>query len=150
MVKQFKQVGIKLAAVALMGVPVTGVLMGALMANAIAPAAVASEPRDHDALAEFVADLELTDSQKAELQIVGQDTWAELTSLLSSEQRQAFQTTFRDSRDFRQAMGAMELSHSQRRELMGLWRDSRRAIATILTPEQQRLVQQRLMERFRR
>lgn len=149
MFKQFKQVGLRLAAVALMGVPVTGVLMGGLLANAIAPAAVASEHRDPDAFAEFVADLDLTDRQKAELQVIGQDTWAELTALLSSEQRQAFQATFRDSRDFQQAMGAMALNRSQRRELMGLWRDSRRAIATILTPEQQRLVQQRLMERFR-
>ena len=87
-------------------------------------------------IVQALANLDLSEAQRGDIETIFANSRAELETLLSAEQRTAFQTTFADTQDFRAAVEAANLTEDQRdaaRDIMGSSRDD---IAAVLTEDQ--------------
>jgi Spy/CpxP family protein refolding chaperone len=95
-------------------------------------------------------ELELTDTQRSELETIFSTRRAEVQALLSEEQQAAFAAALEaDPGNFRAAFQAVDLSDDQRAEVREIMTASRDDIADVLTDEQRQQLREAMQERHR-
>jgi protein CpxP len=93
-------------------------------------------------------ELELTDTQRSELETIFSTRRAEVQALLSEEQQAAFAAALEaDPGNFRAAFQAVDLSDDQRAEVREIMASSREDISNVLTEEQRQQLREAMQER---
>ncbi|NJN87206.1 MAG: hypothetical protein HC881_14035 [Leptolyngbyaceae cyanobacterium SL_7_1] len=97
---------------------------------------------------EVMEQLNLTDTQRTQLEQIWQETRAEMEAILSVEQREQFRSTFENGGNFREAAAAMNLTDEQRTELRSIMSSTRDEAAAVLTDEQRQELRETLRDRM--
>lgn len=97
---------------------------------------------------EVIEQLNLTDTQRTQLDQIWQDTRAEMEAVLSVEQREQFRSSFQNGGGFREAAAAMNLTDDQRTELRSIMRSTRDEAAEVLTDEQRQQLRETVRDRM--
>lgn len=87
------------------------------------------------------AALNLTESQKAQMRQVRQETRAQMEAVLTPEQRQQLQTA-RNSRDRWAPLADLNLSEQQKDQIREIRQSAKSRMEAILTPQQREQMQQ--------
>lgn len=118
-----------------------------LVGNPFPASAQPVEPAERaEALAE---ELNLTASQRSQLQEIRNTTRSQLLDLLNPEQQQTLQQALASGQLPRVALGEMDLSTDQKRQIRATLQAARQEIGDVLTPEQRQQLQQTARSRFR-
>ena len=105
------------------------------------PLQIAQTP-NHSGRGNFFDSLELSDSQKAQIKQIHQETREQMQKIITPEQEQAFKTAIQNHQGFKAARQAMNLSDQQKSDLKQIRKSSRDQIKAVLTPEQQTKLEQ--------
>lgn len=89
-----------------------------------------------------LANLNLTDAQQAEIDIIRANTRSQVEAALTEEQRSALQGAATDEGGFRQAMRDLDLSETQRTEIREIMQSSRESVGNVLTEDQKQQLQE--------
>lgn len=87
------------------------------------------------------AALNLTESQKAQMSQMRQETRAQMEAVLTPEQRQQLQTA-RNSRDRWAPLANLNLSEQQKNQIQEIRQSAKSRMEAILTPQQREQMQQ--------
>lgn len=95
----------------------------------------------------LIEELELTETQQAELRTLFEERRDAVSEVLTEEQRAAVQAELESSGNFRDAMKAADLSEDQRDEVRTILEGSREEVSEILTDEQREELRSLMQER---
>jgi Spy/CpxP family protein refolding chaperone len=93
-------------------------------------------PGQRGNIVEALAELDLTEAQRNQIEAIFANSRSQVEALLSAEQRTAFADTLAETQDFREAMQAANLTEDQRATVREIMQGSRDDIAAVLTEEQ--------------
>ncbi|MDJ0533001.1 MAG: Spy/CpxP family protein refolding chaperone [Xenococcaceae cyanobacterium MO_207.B15] len=87
-----------------------------------------------------IESLGLTETQKAQLAEIRQDTRAEIQNILTPQQQEQFQTITANRDINRQAFKTLNLSDEQKSQVRNILLSTRSEVEEILTPEQRQQI----------
>lgn len=92
---------------------------------------------------ERMSDLNLTDTQKAQMKQIREQTQAKILALLSSDQQKQFKAAAQGNRESpMKVLRSLNLSAEQKQQIREIQRAQRQQTQAILTPEQQAKMKQ--------
>ncbi|MBK1988142.1 Spy/CpxP family protein refolding chaperone [Sphaerospermopsis aphanizomenoides BCCUSP55] len=103
-----------------------------------------SSSRDINQASEKMSELNLTDTQKAEMKRIREESEAKIFALLSPEQQQELQANSNGRNKLSmKKLRSLNLSTEQKQQVSEITREQRQKIQAILTPEQREMIKQR-------
>ncbi|NJO47728.1 MAG: hypothetical protein HC835_20185 [Oscillatoriales cyanobacterium RM2_1_1] len=125
----------------------SGVLGLTLIGGAISPAIAQSRFPQESRLERQAEKLNLTDTQRTQMQEIWQSTRDRLQTVLTNEQKNQLQTARQQGDKRREAFRNLNLSDAQKEQVRAIRQDTQQRIQGILTPEQQQQLEQMRQQR---
>ncbi|MEM6838701.1 MAG: Spy/CpxP family protein refolding chaperone [Cyanobacteria bacterium P01_C01_bin.120] len=96
----------------------------------------------------ILEELDLTDEQREEIQVIRQERRSDIEAILTDEQQTQFREAYQESQDFRTAAAAIEnFTDDQKAEIRAVMRDSFEEVGAILTDEQREALRSQIQDR---
>ena len=121
----------------------------AALAISIAPfAAQAEAPKPlRQEFQEVLAEIGVTEEQKAEIEQIRANTRAQVQEVLTDDQKEQLQAAISNGQGPKEAMKTLDLSEEQQQEIRSIMKSAREEGANILTEEQREQLRAEMRER---
>lgn len=126
----------------IIGMAAVTVLTTPMVANA-----QLNRPQSQEQLEETFRELNLTESQKAQLQNIKQETRSQMAEILSQEQQETLQNAIASGQSRREAMMSLNLSRNQMFKVRSFMQSEREKIKNVLTEEQRERLREEMESR---
>jgi periplasmic protein CpxP/Spy len=118
----------------------TGILLSLMTLN---PGEVQAQT---NGLLPIMDGIELTQSQQVQFDTLRQQTRSQITSILTSEQREQLRDAWTEDESLRETIANLNLTSSQREQLRQVFQSARTDFRNILTSEQQQQLRRNIQE----